>query len=76
MHRCRAEMGYVALLHGSQMCVPVCPAGYVCAQHNEVLKAAESGSASWKQVRVCAHALVYVAVSHGQVWVIVHVGLL
>lgn len=70
------DMGYVALLHGSQMCVPVCPAGYLCARHNEAHMAAGWGNASWTQVRVCAHVLVFVAVSRGQVWVVVHFGLL
>lgn len=68
-------MGYVALLHGSQMWVPVGPAGCVCAWQNEAHMAGW-GNAPLKQVRVCAHAPVFVAVSHGWVWVVVHVGLL
>lgn len=68
-------MGYVALLHGSQMCVPV-GAADVCAWQNETRMAAEWENASLMQVHVCAHAPVFVAVSHVQVWVVVHVGLL
>lgn len=34
-HTCRAGMGYVALLHGSQMCVPVGAAGDVYGRQNE-----------------------------------------
>lgn len=48
----------------------------MCVHGSEAHMAAGKGNASLKQVRVCAHAPVFVAVSHEWVWVVVHVGLL
>lgn len=42
--------GYVALLHGSQMCVPVCPA---VTQHSEAHMAVGWGKASWEHRCMC-----------------------
>lgn len=48
----------------------------MCVHGSEVHMAARWGNALLKQVHVCAHAPVFVAVSHERVWVVVHVGLL
>lgn len=45
-------------------------------EQNEACMAVGWGKASLKQVRVCVHVPVFVDVSHGQVWVAVHLGLL